>query len=141
MVRPNASDDRGVATTTNMSETSAEPRAKDAGHGRLAEAFGSGERAREEARTATVAPGDGARAVLTTEKDERVVVEVRRPQQKKRHWLRNTLIVVAALILLLIIAVEVVFHTDLPRSILLKALEKSLGVKAEAASVSTGWWG
>jgi hypothetical protein len=66
-------------------------------------------------------------------------VVIERP--RKRHWVRKTLIGLAIALIVIIVAVQIVLSSSLPKTIILKALEKSLGVRAEAASVSTGWWG
>src|SRR5215218_1725176 len=58
-----------------------------------------------------------------------------------RRWVWRTLLIVLALLVLAIIAIQVVLWTTLPRRLVLDAVQKSLGLRAEAASLSAGWFG
>jgi len=60
--------------------------------------------------------------------------------RRRRRWLR-WLIVLAVLLLLIIVAVQAVLWSSIPKSLVIDALQKALGVKVEAETVATGWWG
>ena len=57
-----------------------------------------------------------------------------------RRWLR-VLLGAAALIVLIIVAAQIVFFTDLPRSFVVNAVQKQLGLRLSAKSLSTGFFG
>ena len=60
--------------------------------------------------------------------------------RKQRWWLR-IFVALVVLVLLVVVAVEIVFRTNIPRSIVIAQLEKQLDLKVEAKSLSTGWMG
>lgn len=45
------------------------------------------------------------------------------------------------MLVLVVVAIQAVLWSDIPRNLVLAALQKTLGVKVEAKSVQTGWWG
>lgn len=57
-----------------------------------------------------------------------------------RRWVR-ILLAVVALIILLVIAAQIVFLTDLPRNLVVNAVQKQLGLRLSAKSLSTGFFG
>ena len=62
----------------------------------------------------------------------------------KRRWRRWALFGVAGIVLLFLIVViggEIVFATDIPRNLVVNALQSQLGLRVSAMSVSTGWLG
>src|SRR5687767_13171784 len=68
------------------------------------------------------------------------------PPKRKRHLLprgRFPRLLLAVLLLLLIAAVvtQIVLWTNVPRDLVLTQLQKQLGLRVEAASLSTGWLG
>src|SRR3712207_2393519 len=72
----------------------------------------------------------------------------RRPREEKprrRHpflrFLLRTFIVIVVLLIILAIAIQAVLMTDLPRKVALPIVEKALGLRIEASSLSTGWLG
>lgn len=60
---------------------------------------------------------------------------------RRRPWWAKLMIGVAVLLLLFIAAVQVVLWTDLPRTLVIDAVQKQLGLRASASSLSTGWFG
>ena len=65
-----------------------------------------------------------------------------RPRKARgRRWFWRTLLIVLALLVLAVIAIQIVLWTTLPRRLVLDSVQKSLGLRAEAASLSAGWFG
>lgn len=58
-----------------------------------------------------------------------------------RRFIRYILLPAVALIVLLVIAVQIVLWTDLPRQIVLPGVERAIGLRLEAESMSIGWTG
>ncbi|HZL38129.1 MAG TPA: hypothetical protein VFC78_22630 [Tepidisphaeraceae bacterium] len=63
------------------------------------------------------------------------------PKRKKKRWVLRTLAVVVILLLLVALVVQIVLWTDLPRGLVVGQLEKQLGLRVSAGSLSTGWLG
>lgn len=63
----------------------------------------------------------------------------------RRHpvwrWVGRIGLVVLALLVLVVVTIQVVLWTNLPKSIVIGQLEKQLGLRASASSVSAGWFG
>ncbi len=57
-----------------------------------------------------------------------------------RRWLR-VLLAIVALLVLLVIAAQIAFLTDLPRNLVVDAVQKQLGLRLSAQSLSTGFFG
>lgn len=102
---------------------------------------GDGPRSGDGARSGTSASDAEKRRRRRRRKHNRPVDVVVVNKPKKRHLFRKILIGLGIAILVLIIAVQIVLSSSLPKTIILGAIEKSLGLKAEAAGVKTGWWG
>lgn len=64
-----------------------------------------------------------------------------RPRHRARRWLLRAAVAVVLLLLLVIVAVQVVLWSNLPRSIVLRQIEREMGLRAEASSLATGWFG
>jgi hypothetical protein len=58
-----------------------------------------------------------------------------------RRWTIRIGIALAGLLILIFIIGEIIFLTDLPRSLVVNALQKQLGLKIAVKSLSTGWLG
>lgn len=58
-----------------------------------------------------------------------------------RRWFFIILIFVLVLLVAGVIAVQVIFTTDIPRRLVLDALEEQTGLRFDAASLQTGWAG
>ena len=68
--------------------------------------------------------------------------EVAAPRRKpRRRWARRILVALLILIALVAVVTQVVLWTDFPRKLVLGLVEKELGLRVEAASLSTGWLG
>lgn len=65
----------------------------------------------------------------------------RAPRRRKRRWLLRIAVSLVVLLLLIIVGIQAILWSDLPRNLILPALQKTLGVKVEADSVRAGWWG
>ncbi|MDB5304552.1 MAG: hypothetical protein JWM97_2101 [Phycisphaerales bacterium] len=63
------------------------------------------------------------------------------PKRRKRHWFLRIAIGLVGLLLLLALIVQIVLWTDLPRGLAISRIEKELGLRVTAASLSTGWLG
>lgn len=64
--------------------------------------------------------------------------------RRRRRFLRAAAAAAIALVILagaIVVAVQIVLSTDLPRRLVVDALEKSTGLEVEAASLTTGWTG
>lgn len=61
--------------------------------------------------------------------------------RRRRHWLRRIVVGVVALLLLIALAVQIVLWTNIPRNLVLSLLQKQLGLRVTADSLSTGWLG
>lgn len=64
-----------------------------------------------------------------------------RPRRRWRRWALFGLAGVVVLFLLVVIGGEIVFATDIPRNLVVNALQAQLGLRVSAKSVSTGWLG
>src|SRR4051794_37089274 len=58
-----------------------------------------------------------------------------------RRWFLRILIGLLALLLTAAIGLQVVFRTDLPRTLVLKEVQSALQLRVEAKSLTTGWGG
>src|SRR3954462_8395775 len=58
-----------------------------------------------------------------------------------RRWSLRILIALAVLLLLAAIGLQVAFRTDMPRKLVLAAVQRALTLRVEAQSLSTGWSG
>lgn len=63
------------------------------------------------------------------------------PRRRKKHWVLRIFVALVVLVALVAVAVEIVFKTDLPRSIVIGQVEKQLGLRVAAKTLSTGWMG
>lgn len=67
------------------------------------------------------------------------------PSPRRRHrgrrWLLRGLVGLAFLLLLVAVVTQVVLWTNVPRNLVLSQLEKQLGLRVGAASLTTGWLG
>ncbi|HEV7301573.1 MAG TPA: hypothetical protein VGN72_19570 [Tepidisphaeraceae bacterium] len=64
-----------------------------------------------------------------------------KPRSRVRRWLLRGLITIGILIVLLIVAVQVVFWTNLPRDLVLGIVQRTLGLRVTAETLSTGFFG
>ena len=58
-----------------------------------------------------------------------------------KRWLRRILFAVLVLIGLALVVTQVILWTDYPRRIVLSLVQRELGLRVEAASMSPGWLG
>ncbi len=58
-----------------------------------------------------------------------------------RRWTRRILFTLVAFVVVLIVAVQIVLSTNLPRNVLISTLERQLGLRVTASSLSVGWFG
>ncbi len=58
-----------------------------------------------------------------------------------RRWIRRILFTLLILLILLIVGVQVLLSTDLPRKLLITTIEKQLGLRVTAGSLSISWFG
>jgi hypothetical protein len=58
-----------------------------------------------------------------------------------RRWTRRILLGLLVVIVLAVVTTQVVLWTDFPRRLVLKLVQQQLGLRVEAASLSTGWFG
>ena len=65
----------------------------------------------------------------------------RRRDIRMRKWLLRISVGVVALVLAMVVVVQVALWTNLPRRIVLGQLQRQLGLRVSAASLSTGWLG
>lgn len=63
------------------------------------------------------------------------------PKPRRRRWMLRVLVAMALLLIVVIVATQIILQTDLPRRIVLAQLQDRLGLRIEAASLSTGWFG
>ncbi len=63
------------------------------------------------------------------------------PPRRKRHWILRTLLVLLILIIVIALVVQIVLWTDIPRGLVIGQVEKNLGLRVNARSLSTGWLG
>ncbi|MDB5294725.1 MAG: hypothetical protein JWO31_708, partial [Phycisphaerales bacterium] len=64
-----------------------------------------------------------------------------KPRRRRVKWLLRVTLALVVLLVLVAIVVQAVLMSDLPRSIVVSALQKALNVKVEAQTVRAGWWG
>ena len=76
----------------------------------------------------------------TSATDEPTPSPARKPRRRRRRFLRF-LVILAIVFIVVIAAIQVVLWSDIPKNLVLAALQKTLGVKVEAKAVQTGWWG
>lgn len=62
-------------------------------------------------------------------------------QPRRRHWWLRIFVGLVILAVIVLIAVELVLNSDLPRKLVLGQIEKQLGLRVTADSLSTGWLG
>ncbi|MDB5357245.1 MAG: hypothetical protein JWN24_3698 [Phycisphaerales bacterium] len=63
------------------------------------------------------------------------------PKRRKRRWLLRIVIGFVTLLLVLALVVQILLWTDLPRGIAVSRIERELGLRVTAGSLSTGWLG
>jgi hypothetical protein len=63
------------------------------------------------------------------------------PPRRKRHWFRRFFFAIVILSAIVFIAGQIIFSTNLPRNLVINALEKQFGLNISAQSLSTGWLG
>src|SRR5688500_10611289 len=64
------------------------------------------------------------------------------PQPRnRRRWLRRTILAMLLVLVLSIGAGQVILWSDFPRGLVVTTLERQLGLRIEARSLSTGWFG
>ncbi len=61
--------------------------------------------------------------------------------RKRRRWLRRIIVAVLLVLVLAIGAGQFILWSDFPRSLVVSTLERQLGLRIEARSLSTGWFG
>src|SRR5687768_11095744 len=59
----------------------------------------------------------------------------------KRRWLKRIFYALLLGVVLAIIVVQVIMWTDWPRQLVLRMVQQQLGLRVEAAALSTGWLG
>ena len=65
----------------------------------------------------------------------------RRPRSFARRWIPRLLVAVITLLVVVIVTAQIVFTTALPKQIVLAQVEKTLGLRVNAASLTTSWLG
>src|SRR5947209_6262537 len=65
----------------------------------------------------------------------------RRTPHPVRRWTLRIFLGLVALILLIALVIQVVLWTSVPRSLVIGEVEKSMGLRMAADTVSTGWLG
>jgi hypothetical protein len=70
-----------------------------------------------------------------------IAPEARRRRHGWRRWLFRAAIALVGLFLLIFVVGEIIFATNLPRNLVVPAVEKTLGLKLTVKSLSTGWLG
>lgn len=60
---------------------------------------------------------------------------------RRRRIIRRVLLCVALAILVLVIAVQIIFLTNIPRDLVISAVEKQFGLRVTASSLATGYFG
>jgi hypothetical protein len=63
------------------------------------------------------------------------------PPRRKRRWLRRVIVAVLLVLVLSIGAGQFILWSDFPRNLVVRSLERQLGLRIEARSLSTGWFG
>jgi hypothetical protein len=58
-----------------------------------------------------------------------------------RKWTRRILIALLIVIVLAIAITQIVLWTDFPRTLVIRLVQQQLGLRVEAKSLSTGWFG
>src|SRR5688572_14016069 len=58
-----------------------------------------------------------------------------------RRWTRRILIALLIVIVVAVVATQIVLWTDYPRTLVLRLVQQQLGLRVEAKSLSTGWFG
>src|SRR5688572_33507414 len=61
--------------------------------------------------------------------------------RKRRRWLRRTVVAILLVLVLSIGAGQFILWSDFPRNLVVTTLERQLGLRIEARSLSTGWFG
>jgi hypothetical protein len=64
-----------------------------------------------------------------------------RASHRARRWTVRIILAVAILFVLLVVAAQLILWTDLPRKLVINAVQKQLGLAVSAKSLSTGWLG
>ncbi len=68
-------------------------------------------------------------------------LESRTRRSSLRRWTLRVAVVLGILIILILIAAQIIFSTNLPRNLVVNALQKQLGLRITVHSLSTGWLG
>src|SRR3954462_8887729 len=81
-------------------------------------------------------PADGGAATVTTPPRARA-----RRHFFPRRWSLRLLLLAALLIVIGVVATQLVLWSNVPRDLVLRQLQKQLGLRVSAASLTTGWLG
>src|SRR5437870_10910745 len=65
----------------------------------------------------------------------------RRHPHRYRNWLVRILMIAIAVIAIVGVAIQLILTTDLPKNLVVSGLEKQLGLRVSASSMSTAWLG
>src|SRR5688572_6925389 len=60
---------------------------------------------------------------------------------RKRRWFLWLIVALLVLVIALLITVTLVLRTDYPRQIVIAQIEKTLGLRVQAKTLTTGWAG
>lgn len=77
----------------------------------------------------------------TTRQPDRTHPTPNRPRRRGSRWLVRGAIALAVLLLVFFATVQIVLWTNIPRDLVLKQLERQLGLRVAAESLSTDWSG
>src|SRR5688572_3639541 len=58
-----------------------------------------------------------------------------------KRWSRRILLVLLIVIVVAVVATQIVLWTDYPRTLVLRLVQQQLGLRVEAKTLSTGWFG
>ena len=61
--------------------------------------------------------------------------------RRRWRWVRRGLLLLAVLVVVIIVIVQIILWTPLPRHIVIPIIERQLGLRVEADSLSAGWFG
>src|SRR5688500_18461058 len=61
--------------------------------------------------------------------------------RRTRRWLRRTVVAILLVLVLSVGAGQFILWSDFPRNLVVTTLERQLGLRVEARSLSTGWFG
>src|SRR5688500_956864 len=58
-----------------------------------------------------------------------------------KRWTRRILLALLIVIVVAIVVTQIVLWTDYPRALVMRLVQQQLGLRVEAKSLSTGWFG